>query len=165
MAGPTSSPATGGAGGAGYLNTGSPSLWGNPAEATCPWLTVQALDASGLQHRRHTTEVSLSLSLTSLPLPTPLSGDLLRLQAAILSMHFLEVAFALKALSTRGRGTICSLPDPKPVPWVCHPLGHTQVLPVPEHVVESPLVLLPRDQDKCAFLLKIIHFTKLIKYS
>lgn len=53
-------------------------------------------------------------------------------------------------------------PEPWSVPWVCHPPGNRR------HLAESlrlPPALLPGDQDKYAFLLKINHFTKTITYS
>lgn len=43
-----------------------------------------------------------------------------------------------------------------------------QVVSGPGHVVELPgllLALVPRDKDKYAFLLKMNHFPKMIKYS
>lgn len=53
-------------------------------------------------------------------------------------------------------------PEPWSVHWVCHPPGNRW------HLGESlrlPPALLPRDQDKYAFLLKINHFSKTITYS
>lgn len=88
-----------------------------------PWKKAAVSSTEGVQ-------------LMSSSLPRPLSWHLLGLQADILLMRFLEVAFALNALCwTQGQGIICFLLGPGVS------LGDVttweQVVPDPGHVVES----------------------------
>lgn len=109
--------------------------------------TAQTLEEScGLQHRAHPNEVFLrrpSCWGSRLPL--------------FYNAFYRGNLYCKGSILPSGVRHHLLSPEPWSVHWVCHPPGNRR------HLTESlrlPPALLPRDQDKYAFLLKINHFTK-----